>query len=162
MWGGGGTEPLEERRATEEIQVERVGVIGQIDASGSVAVRQGVPVARATRQRAHVDEAQRVVPGHTLVDACVPRDENPKGDEQRERHDERQRRRAAGEGPDQERRGGEERRQPQPRDERRAAAPPARCPRRDGRRSPAYGTGGARHAACSMPAGFVPARFRRQ
>ena len=49
MWGGGGAEPLEERRATKEIQIEGVRVIGQIDAGGSVAVGQGVPVAGAPR-----------------------------------------------------------------------------------------------------------------
>ena len=49
VWGGAGAEPLEERRATKEIQIEGVRVIGQIDASGSVAVGQGVPVAGTPR-----------------------------------------------------------------------------------------------------------------
>ena len=159
--GCGGTKPLEERRATEEIQVERVRVIGQVDASGSVAIRQGMPIAPAPRQRPHVDEAQRVVAGDTLLDAGVPGDENAKNHEQENRSHERQRRRTPGDGPDQQRCGDEKRGEPEARDERRAAYFPLavrgvtdgvlrvrnRC---------------ARHAACSTPAGFVPARFRRQ
>ncbi len=78
----------------------------------------------------------------------------PKTTNSRNAVDERQRRRAAREGPHEDRRGGEERRQPQPRDQLRTAAPPC---------SPSAGVAGGvlrvrhrcgRHAACSMPAGF--------
>ena len=158
------TEPLEERRAAEEIQIDRVRVIGQIDAGRSVAVGQGVPVARAARQRAHVDEAQRVVPRHTLVYARMPRDEDPEHDEEQ-----RMRRRAAAAS----RRGrasrpeGPRRRGTSPAAAARSAsraAPPSRCPRRDATAFSPYGTGRTGGASRRLldAAGLVPAMFSRQ
>ena len=158
-------EPLEERGAAEEIQVERVGVIGQVDAGRSVRVRQAVPVARAARQGPHVDEPQRVVPRHALVHTGMPRDEDPEHDEEQERDDERQRRGAARQRPHEHGRRDEECRQPQPRDRfrelRLLLAIRWRGARRSRRTEP-DGLEVSRHAACSMPAGLVAAMFSRQ
>ena len=114
--GCGRTEPLQQRGAAEEIEIQRVRMMP--DCGGRLAGgRQAVPGPADSCQRELVDRMERVVPVDTLLDACVPHHEYAEGEDERQPGGEHDRRkRLARENGIRETGGaGDERRQPPPR-----------------------------------------------
>ena len=156
-------EPLKERGAAEEIEIERVRVIGQVDASR----RHRRLAARASRARGatcarRFTSSQRVDATRRALRRARAR-----------RRARRRRRRALPRSPAAPAsrratasrpacRRGEERRQPQTRDASASAARSARPSLRVARCVFRVWNRRAAHAACSDAAGLVAARFRRQ
>jgi hypothetical protein len=116
--GRGGTEPLDQRGAPEQIQVERVGMMLQA-AGGFLGGRQAVPRAIDARECELVDREQRFVPLGAVLDARMPDHEPGEGEQQHDPRDQesrRKRRRARVRRIDDRESAGNERRQPQARD----------------------------------------------
>ncbi len=159
---GGGTQPLKERRASEEIEIERERMLFACELRRDVTLRQQIPVARDARQRARVDEAQRIVPRDALLDPRLPEHAHAEGGVESRGGHERRRGRAAPERPDRDRGREEKRHEPEAGYPLRHAAfrlacvPVALRVVRVGDRFAAH------HAARSTPAGLRAWMFRRQ
>ena len=81
--GGRGTEPLQQRRPAEQIEVVRVWVT--LDAGGRVGRgRQSIPGPANPRQRVEIHGAQGIVPGDPLLHARMPDDQHREDQQQRE------------------------------------------------------------------------------
>jgi hypothetical protein len=109
--------PLKDRRASEQVEIERVRVMSQVGAGRRIGGGQRVPSSFDARNRPQASRPQRVVPRRALFNARVPGDQRSKDDEQQARKDERQRTTIARNAPEEAADGRQERREPPPRDD---------------------------------------------
>jgi hypothetical protein len=119
--GRRGPEPLKQRGAAEQIEVERERVMGHINGRRCVGRRQIIPAPLDSGERALAGDAQRVVPRGALFHARVPDDQPAKHREEEGRDAEPQGIRAARQRPDQPRGRSEKHGEPHARDATRAA-----------------------------------------